>query len=99
DVTGDTDRPKSRVAERSEETRAALIEAARALFAQRGFAGVGTEEIVRTARLTRGALYHHFASKEDLFRATYEDVERELVERIAAEAASAQDPLEALRAG
>jgi AcrR family transcriptional regulator len=87
------------MAERSEETRAALIAAARELFADRGFASVGTEEIVRAARLTRGALYHHFESKEDLFRAAYEDVERELVERIAADALSATNPLEALHAG
>src|SRR5262249_16280493 len=49
--------------------------------------------------LTRGALYHHFDSKEDLFRAVYERVGQELVERIAADAASATDPLQALRAG
>src|SRR5947209_5932708 len=89
----------SRMAERSEETREALIVEARTLFAQRGFAGVGTEEIVRAARLTRGALYHHFESKEDLFRAVYEVVEQELVEQIAAQAAAATDPLQALRAG
>jgi AcrR family transcriptional regulator len=91
--------PRSRMAERVEETREALITAARSLFAERGFADVGTEEIVRSARLTRGALYHHFDSKEDLFRAVYERVEQELVERIAADATSAADPLEALRAG
>jgi AcrR family transcriptional regulator len=49
--------------------------------------------------MTRGALYHHFESKEDLFRAVYEDVERELVERIATDALSAGNPLEALDAG
>jgi AcrR family transcriptional regulator len=49
--------------------------------------------------MTRGALYHHFSSKEDLFRAVYEDVERELVERIASEAMSSSDPLDALRDG
>jgi AcrR family transcriptional regulator len=87
------------MAERSEETREALLAAARALFAERGFAGVGTEEIVGAARLTRGALYHHFESKEDLFRAVYEDVERELVERIAADALPAADPLEMLQSG
>lgn len=90
---------RSRMAERSEETREALIAAARALFAERGFAGVGTEEIVRAARLTRGALYHHFEGKEDLFRAVYEQVEQELVERIAAVALSASDPVEVLRIG
>src|SRR5437588_4123472 len=96
---GDPSAPRTRLEERSEETRQALIQAARELFAERGYAGVGTEEIVRAARLTRGALYHHFASKEDLFRAVYERVEQELVERIAAQAASAGDPLEALSAG
>lgn len=89
----------TRQAERSAQTREALIASARALFAQRGFGGVGTEEIVRAARLTRGALYHHFEGKEDLFRAVYEDVERELVEGLAAGAMAANDPLEALRAG
>src|SRR5437588_1835414 len=96
---GDPSAPRTRLEERSEETRQALIQAARELFAERGFAGVGTEEIVRAARMTRGALYHHFESKEDLFRAVYEDVERELVERIGTDAMSAPDPLQALRAG
>ena len=90
---------RSRMAERSEETREALIEAARTLFAERGFAAVSIEEIVRAARLTRGALYHHFDSKEELFRAVYERVEQELVQGIAAVAISAADPMEALRAG
>ncbi|MGZ8649010.1 MAG: TetR/AcrR family transcriptional regulator, partial [Solirubrobacteraceae bacterium] len=53
------------------------------------------------ARVTRGALYHHFRGKEDLFRAVVEDVERELTERIAAEALAieAVDPWAALRGG
>jgi len=87
------------MAERTEATREALLSAARALFAQRGFAGVGTEEIVRAAGLTRGALYHHFESKEDLFRAVYERVEQELVGRIATRAMASKDPLAALHAG
>jgi AcrR family transcriptional regulator len=87
------------MAERVEQTREALISTARDLFGQRGFAAVGVEEIVRSAGLTRGALYHHFASKEDLFRAVYEAVERDLVERIAATALAASDPVEALRSG
>lgn len=88
-------------AERSEATRDALIEAARALFAERGYAGVGTEEIVRAAGVTRGALYHHFDGKRDLFEAVYERVEIELAERIAAGALSggASEPLAAMRAG
>jgi AcrR family transcriptional regulator len=88
-------------AERSESTRAALVEAARALFAERGYAEVGTEEIVRAAGVTRGALYHHFEGKRELFEAVYERVEVELAERIAAGAlaANAASPLEAMRAG
>jgi AcrR family transcriptional regulator len=94
-----TEQARTRAAERAEETREALISAARELFGQRGFAAVATEEIVRRARMTRGALYHHFESKEDLFRAVYEAVEQGLVEQIAVMAARAADPIEALRAG
>jgi AcrR family transcriptional regulator len=87
-------------AERSDATRSALIAAARELFAEQGYATVATEEIVRAAGVTRGALYHHFSGKKDLFRAVYEGVERQLVERIAEGAmSSAHDPLSALRAG
>jgi len=103
----DTDRgepsvaPRRTQAERSESTRATLIAAARPLFAARGYADVGTEEIVRAAGVTRGALYHHFAGKRDLFEAVYEQLEAELAERIAtgAFADGADKPIEALRAG
>lgn len=92
---------KQTQAERSGATRAALIEAARSLFAERGYAGVGTEEIVRAAGVTRGALYHHFDGKRELFEAVYERIELELAERIASGAleAKASSPLEAMRAG
>jgi AcrR family transcriptional regulator len=86
-------------AERSQATREALVAAARKLFAQRGYAGVGTEEIVRAAGLTRGALYHHFGGKRELLAAVYEQIERELAERIASRALGATDPLAAMRAG
>jgi AcrR family transcriptional regulator len=87
-------------AEQSQATRGALIAAARELFAERGYAAVGTEEIVRSAGVTRGALYHHFSGKKQLFQAVYEDVEQKLVERIAESAiSSASDPLQALHAG
>jgi len=90
----------TRKADQSQATREALIAAAHGLFAEQGFAGVATEEIVRAAGVTRGALYHHFDGKRELFAAVYEDVERQLVERIAASAmASAGDPMEALQAG
>jgi AcrR family transcriptional regulator len=88
-------------AERTEATRDALIEAARPLFAERGYADVGTEEIVRAAGVTRGALYHHFDGKRDLFEAVYERIEVELARRIAGGAlgSGATEPLEAMRAG
>jgi AcrR family transcriptional regulator len=76
----------TRKAEQSEATRRALIRVARKLFATRGYAATPIEEIVQRTRVTRGALYHHFAGKQDLFRAVYEDLERELAEKITAAA-------------
>ena len=86
-------------AERSEATRAALIEAARALFAERGYAGVGTEELVRAAGVTRGALYHHFDGKRELLAAVYEQLEAELAQALADSVAPGAAVLETLRAG
>jgi AcrR family transcriptional regulator len=86
---------------RSEATRRQLVSAARALFGASGYAGVGTEEIVRAAGVTRGALYHQFRDKADLFAAVAEEVEAEIADRIAAGAAeaAADDPVGALRIG
>ena len=92
---------RNKHAERSEATRAALIAAARPLFAERGFSGVGTEEIVRAAGVTRGALYHQFADKRELFAAVFEQVEAEVTTETAraAVASGASDPLAVLRVG
>jgi AcrR family transcriptional regulator len=68
--------------QRREATRGALVAAGRRLFAEQGFAHTGTPQIVAEAGVTRGALYHHFADKTDLFKAVYEHVEAELVEAI-----------------
>ena len=65
--------------ERTEATRGALIAAGRKLFGSRGYAGVGTEEVVAEAGVTRGALYHHFRDKRDLFRAVFVAQEIELL--------------------
>src|SRR5271167_3528044 len=87
--------------DRSAATRAALVAAARPLFAEHGFGGVGTETIVQAAGVTRGALYHQFADKTELFEAVYEaieeDLSRRLSDRIAA--AGASDPIEVMMLG
>ncbi len=54
--------------ERTESTQLALLEAARALFVSKGYGDTSTPEIALAAGITRGALYHHFADKRDLFR-------------------------------
>ena len=89
----------NRQAARSASTRGKLIRAARTLFADRGYADVSTEEIVRSAGVTRGALYHQFPGKQDLFLAVYEDVERDLTQRVAGLLGDAGSPLAAMRAG
>jgi AcrR family transcriptional regulator len=86
-------------AEQGEATRSALVSAARELFTERGYGGVGTEEIVRRAELTRGALYHHFTDKKDLFRAVHEQIEGEVMEAIGGRMAAAADPWELLLIG
>jgi AcrR family transcriptional regulator len=64
------------------DTRQALVDAARTLFTEQGYAATGTEEIVAAARVTRGALYHHFHDKSDLFRAVMEQIAREVAEHL-----------------
>ncbi len=83
----------------TEATRRALLREARRLFAAHGFAGAGTEEIARRARVTTGALYHHFASKRELFEAVAEQVEQELMDRAVEAAAGQTDPWKMLEAG
>lgn len=63
-----------------------MIATARRLFAERGYADVSAAEIVTEAGLSRGALYHHYADKADLFRAVLLEMEVELTTEIAAAA-------------
>lgn len=90
---------RTRRAEYAEATRVALLDAGQELFAERGYATTSTEEIVRRARVTRGALYHHFAGKAELFRAVVERLEEEGMNRIAAQAFSSSDPWEVITRG
>jgi AcrR family transcriptional regulator len=85
--------------DRSEQTRAALIDAARGLFVGKGYAETSTPEIVAAAGVTRGALYHHFADKRALFRAVVHDEARAVAGQIERMAAADLSPLEALLAG
>jgi AcrR family transcriptional regulator len=88
-------------ADRTAATRAALVAAARKLFAEHGYAEVGTERVAQAAGVTRGALYHQFADKADLFAAVLEAVEIDLTTRLidAVAASATEDPLAALVAG
>lgn len=86
-------------ADRTRETRAALVRASRTLFLEKGFAATGTPELADRAGVTRGALYHHFADKRALFLAVVEAEAAEIAAEIDAGAAAANTPLDALLAG
>ncbi len=85
--------------ERSAATQSALQTAARRLWAKRGYAAVSTPEIAQAAGVTRGAMYHQYADKAKLFLAVLENVEAEVIERLAVAVADAQPktPAAALR--
>jgi AcrR family transcriptional regulator len=94
-----SDKGRRTQAERRASTRRALLDAARSLFAEKGYHGAAAEEIVGRAGLTRGALYHHFEDKKDLFRVVVDEMEGEIDEEIeAAERAQSGLP-EAVMAG
>lgn len=85
--------------ERTDATRAALIDAGRELFAAQGYGQVSAEALVRAAGLSRGALYHQFGGKRELFEAVLEVVEQETVGQIAQLLGGVADAREALLAG
>jgi AcrR family transcriptional regulator len=81
-----------------EGAREALVEAARDLFMEREYARVSTAEVLERSGVSRGALYHHFPSKRDLFLAVYEASERRVIRLVAAGTEGAATPFEALLA-
>ena len=95
-TSGGSGRPRGRP---SEGAREALIAAARELFAERDFGDVSTGEILNRAGVSRGAMYHHFDSKTELFQAAWEASERDTIARLAAGAPRGAGPFDALVAG
>lgn len=88
-------------ADRSAATRGALVAAARPLFAEHGFASVGTEAIVQGAGVTRGAMYHQFDDKTELFAAVFEAVEQDVQARLmhSVDSSGVTDPIDAMELG
>jgi AcrR family transcriptional regulator len=91
---------KSRREEAVDATRSALLDSALRLFTDRGFAATSLDDVVRDARVTKGALYHHFrGGKLQLFEAVFEEVDLRLAERIAAAVPPDAGPWELVEAG
>jgi AcrR family transcriptional regulator len=86
-------------AEKGEATRARLIEIAADLFGRRGYEATSIEEVLERAGVSKGALYHHFPSKEALFEAVYRTGEQLSMEEVAKAAMKETEPLDMLRAG
>jgi len=85
--------------ERTEQTRQALMDAARRLFIEKGYAETATPDIVAAAGMTRGALYHHFEDKKALFRAVIEREAADVAKEIERRAKPETEPRAALLAG
>ncbi|WP_248927348.1 TetR/AcrR family transcriptional regulator [Paenibacillus hamazuiensis] len=85
--------------EETNETIRKLMEVARTHFTEHGYANAALESIVQEANLTRGAVYHHFRSKKELFRIVLEDVQREVAERVEREASGSEDVWQQLYLG
>jgi AcrR family transcriptional regulator len=80
---------RSRREEYSEATRSALVASAIELFALRGYPATSLDAIAASARVTKGALYHHFpGGKKELFVAAFQEIERQVHERLLAAAAA-----------
>ena len=89
---------KSKKVQQGEATRQALLDAACALFGEHGYTATSIDDVAHAANVTKGAFYHHYAGKQELFAGVYEQVKREVSER-AATAFLEPDPWEKLYAG
>ncbi|MGN6129876.1 MAG: TetR/AcrR family transcriptional regulator, partial [Nocardioidaceae bacterium] len=85
--------------EYSASTRRALVDVATELFTERGYAGASLDEIVAGARVTKGALYHHFSGKQALFESVFERVEDDATSAIRRAVRGTGDPWEKAVAG
>lgn len=91
--------PTTRRQEYSASTKRALIEVATSLFTEQGYAGTSLDEIVGGARVTKGALYHHFSGKQALFESVFENVEDDAARAIRKAIKGHKDPWEKAIAG
>jgi AcrR family transcriptional regulator len=89
---------KSRREQYSELTKAALIDAATRRFAEHGYAATALDDVAADIQATRGAVYHHFASKAALFQAVFEELETGMIRRAVAAGAGESDPKAAAQA-
>jgi AcrR family transcriptional regulator len=89
----------NRKLEQREATRSHILVVAKRLFAEHGYEGTSIESVLGETGISRGALYHHFPSKEALFEAVLELVEASIAEALVAAAGEATDPVEALHVG
>ena len=92
-------KPRLTQSQRTARTRSALLRAARELFAEHGFAKTGRDGIAERAGVTRGALYHHFATKTDVAAAVLQELEAELVDRVVTAARSGTSAYDQLHRG
>lgn len=83
--------------EHAQLTRKAILQAARKVFTSKGYDVASIDEIAGAARVTSGALYHHFRNKREILRAVFEALEAELKERVTAAAENAKDATGAMR--
>jgi AcrR family transcriptional regulator len=86
-------------AERREKTRTAIVKAARRIFGEHGFAATTMDDIAAGARVAKGAVYHHFPTKEAVFEAVFEQTSLDLVSDLGRIAGAEKDPLAAIAAG